>query len=84
MTGAAGARVIAFSHDRIAGVARRGGKEALRVSYSPYWATSGAASCVVRGHSGMSTVLFARGGAFSLSITRDPLVIARRLTDPDC
>jgi hypothetical protein len=84
MTGAAGARVITFSHDRISGVALRGGKEALRVSYSPYWATSGAASCVVRGHSGMSTVLFARGGAFSLSITRDPLVIARRLTDPDC
>jgi hypothetical protein len=79
MTGAAGARVIAFSHDRIAGVARRGGKESLRVSYSPYWATSGAASCVVRGHSGMSTVRFARGGAFSLSITHDPLVIARRL-----
>ena len=49
MTGTAGARVITFSHDQIAGVARRSGADALRVSYSPYWTTSGAASCVVRG-----------------------------------
>ena len=63
---------------------RRQGAETLRVSYSPYWTTSGAASCVVRGRRGMSSVLFARGGRFSLSMTRDPLVIARRLADPDC
>ena len=84
MTGSAGARVITFSHDQIAGVSRRQGVETLRVSYSPYWTTSGAASCVVRGRRGMSSVLFARGGRFSLSMTRDPLVIARRLADPDC
>jgi hypothetical protein len=84
MTGAAGVRVMTFSHDRIAGVARRGGADALRVSYSPYWATSGSASCVVRGRDGMSTVLFAHGGSFALTMTRDPLVIARRLADPDC
>jgi hypothetical protein len=38
----------------------------------------------VRGPDGMSTVLFAHGGSFALSMTRDPLVIARRLADPDC
>jgi hypothetical protein len=32
----------------------------------------------------MSTVLFARAGAFSLTMTNDPLVMARRLADPDC
>jgi hypothetical protein len=84
MTGAAGVRVITFSHDQIGGVALRKGVDALRVSYSPYWATSGAASCVVRGVRGMSTVLFSRGGSFSLTMTRDPLVIARRVADPDC
>jgi hypothetical protein len=56
----------------------------LKVRYSPYWRASGAATCVVRGHDGMSVVRFATGGAFSLSITDDPIVIARRIADPDC
>jgi hypothetical protein len=84
MTGSAGVRVTAFSHDRIAGIARRSGADTLRVSYSPYWSAKGAASCVVRGHDGMSTVLLARAGSFSLTMTRDPIVIARRLADADC
>jgi hypothetical protein len=84
MTGAAGVRVTAFSHDRIAGIARRRGADALRVSYSPYWTTKGAATCVVRGDGGMSTVLFAGAGSFSLTMTRDPIVIAHRLADADC
>jgi hypothetical protein len=84
MTGTAGVRVTTFSHDRIAGVARRAGRDILRVSYTRYWATSGAASCVVKGRGGMSAVLFVHGGSFSLTMTRDPIVIARRLTDADC
>jgi hypothetical protein len=56
----------------------------LRVSYSPYWVASGAATCVVRGSDGMSRVQFAQAGAFSLKIATDPLTIAHRLTDPDC
>jgi hypothetical protein len=84
MTGAAGVHLTTFSHDRIAGRARRRGAAALRVSYSPYWVASGAATCVVRGSDGMSLVQFARAGAFSLRMTSDPLTIARRVTDPDC
>jgi hypothetical protein len=38
----------------------------------------------VRGRNGMSIVQFDRAGAFSLSITRDPITIARRFADPDC
>lgn len=84
MTGPPGPRLTAFSHERIAGIVRRGGVATLKVSFSPYWATSGAATCVLRGRDGMSTVRFARGGAFSLSISKDPLTIARRIADPDC
>lgn len=84
MTGTAGVRLTTFSHDKIAGVARHRGADVLRVSYSPYWAASGSATCVVRAHGGMSTVLFACAGAFSLTMTNDPLVMARRLADPDC
>jgi hypothetical protein len=32
----------------------------------------------------MSEVQFDRAGDFSLKMTRDPLTIARRVTDPDC
>lgn len=84
MTGAAEVRITTFTHDRIAGVARRAGAEALRVAYSPYWSANGAASCVVRGFGGMSRVRFARAGAFSLSMTRDPITIVHRVADPDC
>jgi hypothetical protein len=84
MTGAAGARLTAFKHERIAGTVRRGGFEALKVRFSPYWKASGAAACVVRAKDGMSIVHFTRGGAFSLSITRDPITIARRIADADC
>jgi hypothetical protein len=84
MTGAAAVRLSTFSHDRIAGTALRPGTEALRVSYTPYWVAAGAAACVVRGRDGMSQVRFVRGGAFSLTMTRDPLTIAHRIADPDC
>lgn len=84
MTGAADVRITTFRHDRITGVARRSGAEALRVAYSPYWSATGAASCVVRGPGGMSQVRFARAGAFSLSMTGDPLTIVHRIADPDC
>ena len=84
MTGAVGVRLSTFDHDEIAGLARRGGAETLRVSYSPYWVASGSATCVLPGSGGMSTVRFARGGRFALRMTRDPLTIAHRVTDPDC
>ena len=84
MTGAAGVRVTNFSHDRITGVARRGGSDVLRVAYSPYWSATGAASCVERGRSGMSLVRFTHAGAFSLAITRSPITIVHRVSDPDC
>jgi hypothetical protein len=84
MTGAAGAQLTAFKHERIAGTVRRAGSEMLKVRFSPYWKASGAATCVVRAKNGMSIVHFARGGSFSLSITRDPITIARRIADPDC
>lgn len=84
ITGSVGARLTAFSHSRIAGTVRRGGAATLKVRFSPYWRASGTATCVVRGHDGMSVVHFAGTGAFSLSITDDPITIARRVTDPDC
>ena len=84
ITGVAGARLTAFKHERIAGTVRRAGDESLKVSYSPYWRATGAATCVVRSRDGMSIVEFNRAGAFSLSITRDPITIARRFADPDC
>ena len=84
MTGIAGARLTVFKHERIAGTVRRAGPDALKVSYSPYWRATGAATCVVRSRNGMSIVQFGRAGAFSLSITRDPLTIAKRFADPDC
>ena len=82
--GPAGVRVTTFSHDRITGIARRPGTDALRVSYSPYWSARGSASCVVRGRGGMSTVRFTRAGAFSLTMTSDPITIVHRIADPDC
>jgi hypothetical protein len=84
MTGAAGVHLTTFSHDRIAGSAQRRGTAVLRVSYSPYWVASGAATCVVHSAGGMSEVKFARPGAFSLRMAHDPLTIARRVTDPGC
>jgi hypothetical protein len=84
MTGTVGARLTVFNHARIAGTVRRGGSAALKVRYSPYWRASGAATCVVRGRAGMSIVRFATRGAFSLSISSNPIAIARRLADPDC
>jgi hypothetical protein len=84
MTGAGGVHLTTFSHDRIAGSVSHAGAAALRVSYSPYWVASGAATCVVRGRGGMSAVQFVRAGHFSLKMTHDPLTIARRVTDPDC
>ena len=84
MTGPAGVRVTTFSHDRITGIARRPGTDALRVSYSPYWSARGSASCVVRGRGGMSTVRFTRAGPFSLTMTSDPITIVHRIADPDC
>lgn len=84
MTGAVDARVKIFSHDRITGVVRRRGADVLRVAYSPYWAATGAASCVERGRGGMSLVRFRRAGAFSLAITRNPITIVHRVSDPDC
>jgi hypothetical protein len=84
MTGPVGVRLTAFSHARIAGTVRRGGSATLKVRFSPYWKASGVATCVVRGRDGMSVVHFTAGGRFSLSITNDPITIARRVTDPDC
>jgi hypothetical protein len=85
MTGAAGVHLMTFSHhDQTTGSARRAGAATLHVGCSPYWVTSGAATCVVRGRDGRSGVQFARAGDFSLRMTRDPLTIARRVTDPDC
>jgi hypothetical protein len=84
ITGIAGARLTAFKHERIAGTVRRAGLDSLKVSYSPYWRATGAATCVVRSRNGMSIVQFDRAGAFSLSITRDPITIAKRFADPDC
>ena len=84
ITGVAGARLTAFKHERIAGTVRRAGLDTLKVSYSPYWRATGAATCVVRSRNGMSVVEFDRAGAFTLSITRDPITIARRFADPDC
>jgi hypothetical protein len=84
MTGAADVRLTTFDHDEIAGLARRGGAETLRVSYSPYWVASGSATCVLPGSGGMSAVQFAGGGHFVLRMTRNPLTIAHRVTDPDC
>ena len=84
MTGAVGVRLSTFDHDEIAGLARRGGAETLRVSYSPYWVASGSATCVLPGSGGMSAVQFAGEGHFVLKMTRNPLTIAHRVTDPDC
>ncbi|MEO9174992.1 MAG: hypothetical protein ABI317_05710 [Gaiellales bacterium] len=84
ITGAAGAQLTAFKHERIAGTVRRAGLDSLKVSYSPYWHVAGAATCVVRARNGMSIVEFDRAGAFSLSITLDPITIARHFADPDC
>jgi hypothetical protein len=83
LTGRAGARVTAFTHERIAGTVRRKGLDTLRVKYSPYWTARGAARCVKRGPDGMSAVRFDRAGRFSLSITHDPFTIARRAADAD-
>ena len=84
MTGTVGARLTVFTHARIAGTVRRAGAATLKVRFSLFWKASGTARCVVRGRGGMSVVHFAGGGAFSLSITDDPITIARRVTDPDC
>jgi hypothetical protein len=84
MTGAARVVVKTFSHDRITGFARRPGDDALRVSYSPYWSAKGAAACVVRGRAGMSKVQFRRAGAFSLTMSNNPMTIVHRIADPDC
>jgi hypothetical protein len=84
MTGAAGVVVTAFSHDRIAGVVRRPGVDVLRVAFSPYWSAKGAAACVTKGRSGMSLVQFRHAGAFSLTMTTNPMTILHRITDPDC
>jgi hypothetical protein len=84
MTGSAGAQLTAFKHERIAGTVRRPGLDALKVSYSPYWRATGAATCVIRSRDGMSIVRFDRAGTFSLAITRNPITIARRFADPDC
>jgi hypothetical protein len=84
LSGHVGAHLTAFTHARIAGTVRRSGSATLKVHFSPYWKASGAATCVVRGHDGMSVIRFARGGVFSLSITDDPITIARRVADPDC
>jgi hypothetical protein len=84
ITGAVGARLTVFNHARISGIVRRGGTATLKVRFSPYWRASGTAICVVRGRHGMSLVQFAGEGAFSLSITDNPITIARRVQDPDC
>ncbi|HET6175263.1 MAG TPA: hypothetical protein VFD90_21845 [Gaiellales bacterium] len=84
MIGGAGVRLTSFKHDEIAGTVRRGGFDVLRVAYSPYWTSGGAATCVVRGRAGMSIVRFAHAGHFSLAMTRDPITIVHRIADPDC
>jgi hypothetical protein len=84
VTGLAGALVMTFGHDRVRGVARRPGSDSLRVSFSSHRAVAGSACCAARGTSGMSPVRFARAGAFSLTMPRDPLTIGRRIADPDC
>ena len=85
MTGAAGVRVITFSHDQIAGVARRQRSgDAARQLLALLDDERRGVVRRARSRRACRRVLFARGGAFSLSMTRDPLVIARRLADPDC
>jgi hypothetical protein len=84
ISGHVGAHLTAFGHARIAGTVRRGGSAVLKVHFSPYWKASGAATCVLRGRDGMSVIHFTRGGVFSLSITHNPITIARRVADPDC
>lgn len=84
MIGRAGVRLTSFGHDGITGTVHRGGVDALRVAYSPYWTVAGSATCVVRSRTGMSAVRFSRAGHFALTMTRDPFTIAHRIADPDC
>jgi hypothetical protein len=84
MIGGAGVRLTSFGHDGITGTVHRGGVDALRVAYSPYWTVAGSATCVVRSRTGMSAVRFSRAGHFALTMTRDPFTIAHRIADADC
>jgi hypothetical protein len=84
MIGRAGVRLTSFGHDGITGTVHRGGVDALRVAYSPYWTVAGSATCVVRSRTGMSAVRFSRAGHFALTMTRDPFTIAHRIADADC
>jgi hypothetical protein len=84
LAGPVPARLTRFTHERIAGTTPSAGVDSLRVWFSPYWTTSGAARCVGRGKGGMSVIHFDRRGAFSLSISHNPLTIASRAADFDC
>jgi hypothetical protein len=84
LAGPVPARLTRFTHERISGTTPRAGVDSLRVWFSPYWTTSGAVRCVGRGRGGMSVIRFDRRGAFSLSISHDPLTIASRAADFDC
>ena len=84
LAGSIAVRLTRFTHERIAGTTSGAGVDSLKVWFSPYWTSTGAARCVTRARDGMSLIQFDHPGPFSLAISHNPLKIAIRATDPDC
>ena len=66
--GDSAATLTRLGHQTIAGTASAAGRYLLRVRYTPYWVASGTIRCVGERADGMTELVIARPGRFTLSI----------------
>lgn len=86
VTGPGAARITAFGHSTVAGVAAAPGRYLLRVRWTRYWSFRGA-GCVIRGPGRMTWLELSRAGPFSLSVSSSPGALVDAATDaaaPGC
>jgi hypothetical protein len=65
ITGAASARVVALTQQRLRVELSRPGRYRLAIRYSPYWQAHGA--CITEGRDGMTVLAARRSGLFDLA-----------------
>jgi hypothetical protein len=83
LTGAAGARLTALTHETVRGRVARPGTYLLRLRYSPYWTATPTGTCVGRTPGGMTRVTVPRRGAFSLRMPHQLGAVLDAVADRD-
>ena len=73
-----GARIERLAHDRIDGRTPAPGRYRLRVRFNRYWRVAAGAVCLTRAPDGMTTIVAARAGRFTLTVDQSPATLLRR------